>query len=271
VAGSAEKREIRSSSGRWPTGRPRTKLAVDHLSLWYGPHAVLTDVTLDLPERSITAIVGPTGCGKSALLRQLNRMNDLIDGCQHTGQVHLDGTDIHTLPDVQALRRRVGLVVQPAQPFPLTVYENVVYGPRVAGVRERAKLDATVERCLRQTALAQVLRDQWHTPALRLPVEQQQRLCIARALATEPEVLLFDEPAAALDPKATASVEDVLYELRLDYTIAVVTHNLQRAARISDWTAVFANGRLLEVGATGQLFTRPQLRKTEDYLTGRGL
>jgi phosphate transport system ATP-binding protein len=250
--------------------RTRAKLSVRDVNFWYGPKQALFDITLDLPERSVAALIGPSGCGKSTLLRLLNRMNDLIDGTRHTGEVLLDGKDVYA-PDVNLvdLRRRVGMVFQKSNPFPKSIYENVVYGPRVAGVRDRARLDYLVERCLKQAALWNEVKDRLQASALELSGGQQQRLCIARALATDPEVLLMDEPASALDPKSTQAIEDLIFDLKREYTIVIVTHNMQQAARVSDTTAFFFEGRLVESGPTEQLFTHPLQRQTEDYITGR--
>jgi phosphate transport system ATP-binding protein len=248
----------------------RAKFEVRQLSFWYGPTQALHDISLAIPERSVTALIGPSGCGKSTFLRVLNRMNDLIDGTRHTGQVLLDGQDVYGPGmDVVDLRRRVGMVFQKSNPFPKSVFENVVFGPRVAGLRDRARLAAVAERCLRRAALWDEVKDRLHQSALDLSGGQQQRLCIARALATEPEVLLLDEPASALDPASTARIEDLIFELKRDYTLVIVTHNMQQAARVSDLTAFFLHGRLVETGPTGQLYTCPRVRQTEDYITGR--
>jgi phosphate transport system ATP-binding protein len=246
------------------------KLTVKSVNFWYGPKQALFDINLRIPERSVAAFIGPSGCGKSTLLRLLNRMNDLIDGTRHTGQILLDGRDVyeHGL-NLVGLRRRVGMVFQKSNPFPKSVYENVAYGPRVSGVRDRARLDGLVERCLKQAALWNEVKDRLHSSALELSGGQQQRLCIARSLATDPEVLLMDEPASALDPKSTQAIEDLIYELKKEYTIVIVTHNMQQAARVSDTTAFFFEGRLIESGPTQQLFTHPKEKQTEDYITGR--
>ncbi|MFO0849695.1 MAG: phosphate ABC transporter ATP-binding protein PstB [Gemmataceae bacterium] len=248
----------------------RPKFDVQGVNFWYPGKQALFDIELTIPERSVTAFIGPSGCGKSTLLRLLNRMNDLIDGTRHTGQVLLDGKDIYS-PEVNLvdLRRRVGMVFQKSNPFPKSVYENVVFGPRVAGQTDRHRLDYLVERCLKQAALWSEVKDRLHASALALSGGQQQRLCIARALATDPEVLLMDEPASALDPKSTNAIEDLIFELKRDYTIVIVTHNMQQAARVSDATAFFYEGRLVEAGPTDELFTRPHQRQTEDYITGR--
>ncbi len=218
----------------------------------------------------MTAFIGPSGCGKSTLLRMLNRMNELIEGTRHTGEITLDGQEIYA-PDVNlvGLRRRVGMVFQKSNPFPKSIYENVAFGPRVAGLRDRAALDEIVATCLKKAALWAEVKDRLNASALALSGGQQQRLCIARALATGPEVLLMDEPASALDPKSTNAIEDLIFELKRDYTIVIVTHNMQQAARVSDQTAFFFEGRLVESGTTDQIFTRPHQRQTEDYITGR--
>ncbi|HLW67932.1 MAG TPA: phosphate ABC transporter ATP-binding protein PstB, partial [Gemmataceae bacterium] len=245
----------------------RDKLESKNVSFWYGNKQALFDVSLKVPERSVTALIGPSGCGKSTFLRLLNRMNDLIEGTRHTGTIHLDGREIyHNSVNLVDLRRRVGMVFQKSNPFPKSIYENVVYGPRVAGINNRARLDALVERCLRQAALWDEVKDRLGDSALNLSGGQAQRLCIARALATDPQVLLMDEPTSALDPRATAALEDLIFELKQDYTIVIVTHNMQQAARVSDSTGFFYEGRLIESGPTDQIFTRPNIRQTEDYI-----
>jgi len=246
------------------------KLAVRGVNFWYGAKQALFDIALTIPERSVAALIGPSGCGKSTLLRLLNRMNDLIDGTRMTGHVLIDGQDMYVPGrDVVDLRRRVGMVFQKSNPFPKSIYENVAYGPRVAGERDRKRLDYLVERCLKQAALWNEVKDRLGSSALELSGGQQQRLCIARALATDPEVLLMDEPASALDPKSTQAIEDLIAELKRDYTIVIVTHNMQQAARVSDQTAFFFEGRLIETGPTGQIFRKPCEKQTEDYITGR--
>jgi phosphate transport system ATP-binding protein len=247
-----------------------TKFAVRKVNFWYPGKQALHEISLTIPERSVVAFIGPSGCGKSTFLRLLNRMNDLIDGCRHTGDILLDGKDVYA-SDVNMvdLRRRVGMVFQKSNPFPKSIYENVAFGPRVAGQRDRARLDYLVERCLKQAALWNEVKDRLNTSALALSGGQQQRLCIARALATDPEVLLMDEPASALDPKSTNAIEDLIFELKRDYTIVIVTHNMQQAARVSDATAFFYEGKLIETGPTDQIFTRPIQKQTEDYITGR--
>ena len=246
------------------------KFALAGVNFWYPGKQALFDVTLNVPEKSVTAFIGPSGCGKSTLLRLLNRMNDLIDGTRHTGDITLDGQEIYS-PAVNLvdLRRRVGMVFQKSNPFPKSIYENVVFGPRVAGVRDRARLEYLVERCLKQAALWNEVKDRLHASALALSGGQQQRLCIARSLATDPEVLLMDEPASALDPKSTLAIEDLIDDLKKQYTIIIVTHNMQQAARVSDATAFFFEGRVIEHSATKQLFTKPEKKQTEDYITGR--
>jgi phosphate transport system ATP-binding protein len=262
----------RSSVGRQPPDLKgvRAKFEVRQLCFWYGPAQALHDVSLVMPERSVVALIGPSGCGKSTFLRTLNRMNDLIEGTRHTGDVALDREEIYSRAiGLVDLRRRVGMVFQKSNPFPKSIFENVVFGPRVAGVRNRAQLYEIVERCLRRAALWEEVKDRLSHSALDLSGGQQQRLCIARALATDPEVLLLDEPASALDPASTAHIEDLIFELKRDYTIVIVTHNMQQAARVSDLTAFFYQGRLIEAGPTDQLYTRPHEKQTEDYITGR--
>jgi phosphate transport system ATP-binding protein len=262
----------RTQSGRQPLHDPRVrnKFVVRNLDFWYGAKQALFDISVEIPERSVVALIGPSGCGKSTFLRSLNRMNDLIDGTRHTGEILLDGRDIYDRGiNLVDLRRRVGMVFQKSNPFPKTVFENVVFGPRVAGLRDRGRLQEICERCLRGAALWDEVKDRLDDSALNLSGGQAQRLCIARALATDPEVLLLDEPASALDPASTARIEDLIFELKRDYTIVIVTHNMQQAARVSDETAFFFQGRLIEVGPTDALYTRPQVKETEDYITGR--
>ena len=248
----------------------RTKFDVSNLSFWYGGSQALFDVSLTIPHRSVTAFIGPSGCGKSTFLRCFNRMNDLIEGTRHTGDMLLDDEDVYGRAiNLVDLRRRVGMVFQKSNPFPKTIFENVVFGPRVAGLRDKARLYEIIERCLRRAALWDEVKDRLDDSALNISGGQQQRLCIARALATDPEVLLLDEPASALDPASTARIEDLVFELKRDYTIVIVTHNMQQAARVSDLTAFFFQGRLVESGPTEQLYTRPKEKQTEDYITGR--
>ena len=246
------------------------KVATSHLDFFYGSNHALHDISLDMPEHCVTALIGPSGCGKSTFLRCLNRMNDMIEGTIVRGKITLDQEDIYSRnTDVVELRKRVGMVFQKSNPFPKTIYENVAYGPRVAGIRKRSVLDEIIEKCLKQSALWDEVHNRLDESALQLSGGQQQRLCIARALATDPDVLLMDEPASAIDPKSTAAIEDLIFELKETYTIVIVTHNMQQAARVSDKTAFFYEGRLIEVGSTNELFTKPQERQTEDYITGR--
>ncbi len=246
------------------------KITVRGLTVRYGTTVALEDVSLDVPAGRVTALIGPSGCGKSTFLRCLNRMNDTIPGVRITGDVRLDGEPIYA-PHVDpvALRRRVGMVFQKSNPFPKSIFDNVAFGPRVHGLRDRVRLHEVVERSLRQAALWEEVADRLDRPALELSGGQQQRLCIARALAVEPEVLLMDEPASALDPIATAKIEELIHELTVRYTIVIVTHNMQQAARVSDITAYFYLGRLIECGPTERVFTNPERPETEDYITGR--
>jgi phosphate transport system ATP-binding protein len=240
------------------------------LNLSYGPAQALYDITLDVPERQVTAFIGPSGCGKSTLLRCLNRMNDLIDDVRISGEVRVKGLDIYApRTDVIDVRRRIGMVFQKSNPFPKSIYENVVYGLRIAGIRDRATLDAACEQSLRAAALWDEVKDRLGESGLSLSGGQQQRLCIARALAVQPEIVLMDEPCSALDPIATLKIEELIYGLKKDYTIVIVTHNLQQAARVSDRTAFFWLGRLVEYGGTPPMFTNPAEKLTEDYITGR--
>ena len=254
-----------------PNHRPigRAKLEVEKLNLFYGDFQALKQISLRIPEKEITAFIGPSGCGKSTLLKTLNRMNDLVEGCRIEGTVRLDGQDIYGSMDVNTLRRRVGMVFQKPNPFPMSIYDNIAYGPRTHGVRKKAMLDEIVERSLRQAAIWEDLKDRLKKSALGLSGGQQQRLCIARALAVEPEVLLMDEPTSALDPISTAKIEDLAAELKKQFTIVIVTHNMQQAVRISDRTAFFLLGEMVEFGATESLFAMPQDKRTEDYITGR--
>jgi phosphate transport system ATP-binding protein len=246
------------------------KFTIQRLSFWYGVHQALFDISLNIPKNSVLAVIGPSGCGKTTFLRMLNRMSDLAEGARHTGEILLDGVDIFgPALDTAELRRRVGMVFQKSNPFPKSVFENVVFGPRVAGVRQRSALLEIAERCLTQAGLWEEVKERLHMTALALTPGQQQRLCIARALATDPEVLLLDEPATALDPASTAHIEDLIFELKRTYTLVIVTHNMQQAARVSDLTAFFFQGHLVEAGPTDALYTRPKLKKTEDYITGR--
>ena len=247
------------------------KIDVRNVNFFYGAAQALYDVSLRVPQRQVTALIGPSGCGKSTFLRLLNRMNDLIPGILLEGRVEIDGKDIYSdQTDVIELRRRVGMIFQKSNPFPMSIYDNVAYGVRVNGLsRNRHEIDRIVEATLRSAALWDEVKDRVNRPALSLSGGQQQRLCIARALAVEPDVLLMDEPASALDPISTAKIEELIYQLKNRYTIVIVTHNMQQAARVSDETAFFLSGRLIECSKTRQLFTKPDQRETEDYITGR--
>jgi phosphate transport system ATP-binding protein len=256
---------------RRPASATPVKVHVEHLNFYYGEKRALTDISIEIRANVVTAFIGPSGCGKSTFLRTLNRMNDIIAGTRVEGAVHIDGVDIYGHgTDVVALRRRVGMVFQKSNPFPKTIFENVAYGLRINGLfQNRRDLDEQVEASLRAAALWDEVKDRLHDSALALSGGQQQRLCIARALAVRPEILLMDEPASALDPIATQRIEELIYELKLDYTIVIVTHNMQQAARVSDTTAFFWLGSLVEFGPTDQVFTNPSQKLTEDYVTGR--
>lgn len=245
------------------------KMAIEGLDLYYGQFHALKDMSLDIYANEITAFIGPSGCGKSTLLKSLNRMNDLVEGCKITGKVTLDDTDIYRDMDVNLLRKRVGMVFQKPNPFPMSVYDNIAYGPRTHGIRSKAKLDAIVEDSLRKAAIWDELKDRLKKSALGLSGGQQQRLCIARALAVQPEVLLMDEPTSALDPISTIKIEELAMELKKDYTIVMVTHNMQQATRVSDKTVFFLLGEIIETGKTEELFSMPKDKRTEDYITGR--
>ena len=250
--------------------KEQNKVVAQNVDFFYGAHQALHLVSIDVPQNCVTALIGPSGCGKSTFLRCLNRMNDMIDGTVVKGTILLDGINIYDRStDVVELRKRVGMVFQKSNPFPKSIYENVAYGPRVAGVKKRTQLDEIVERCLMQSALWDEVKNRLHDSALQLSGGQQQRLCIARALATDPDVLLMDEPASALDPKSTAAIEDLIFQLKEKFTIVIVTHNMQQAARVSDRTAFFYEGELIETGLTNELFTNPKEKQTEDYITGR--
>ena len=246
-----------------------SKFEVSGLDLYYDKFHALKNINLNMEEGEITAFIGPSGCGKSTLLKSLNRMNDLVEGCRITGSVRLDGKDIYGDMDVNLLRKRVGMVFQKPNPFPMSIYDNVAYGPRTHGIRSRAKLDELVERSLRSAAIWDEVKDRLKKSALGLSGGQQQRLCIARALAVEPEILLMDESTSALDPISTSKIEDLAVELKKDYTVVMVTHNMQQAARVSDNTAFFLLGELVEFGKTEHLFSTPSDKRTEDYITGR--
>ena len=247
----------------------KTKILIDNMNLHYGNFHALKGINMEIPEKEITAFIGPSGCGKSTLLKSLNRMNDLVEGCTITGKVELDGEDIYGNMDVNLLRKRVGMVFQKPNPFPMSIYDNIAYGPRTHGIRSKAKLDDIVEKSLRDAAIWDEVKDRLKKSALGMSGGQQQRLCIARALAVQPEVLLMDEPTSALDPISTSKIEDLAVELKKDYTIVMVTHNMQQAARISDKTAFFLLGEVVEYGETEQIFSMPKDKRTEDYITGR--
>ena len=247
----------------------KEKMKVSGLDLYYGNFQALKEVNLDVTEKKITAFIGPSGCGKSTLLKTLNRMNDLIEGCRITGEVLLDGENIYKGMDVNLLRKRVGMVFQKPNPFPMTIYDNIAYGPRTHGVKSKMKLDEIVEEALRSAAIWDEAKDRLKKSALSLSGGQQQRICIARALAVKPEILLMDEPTSALDPISTSKIEDLVLELKKDYTIIMVTHNMQQAARVSDNTAFFLLGEIVEYGDTETLFSMPRDKRTEDYITGR--
>jgi phosphate transport system ATP-binding protein len=246
------------------------KISIKSLDFFYGNMQALFDISMDIPPRQITALIGPSGCGKSTLLRTLNRMNDIIDGTRIEGRVLIDGQDIYDESvDPVILRKKVGMVFQKSNPFPKSIADNVAYGPRIHGMRDRARLEEIVEQSLQRAGLWDEVKDRLGTNALELSGGQQQRLCIARALAVGPEILLMDEPASALDPRSTSRIEDLIVELRRKYTIVIVTHNMQQAARVSDFTAFFYEGALIEMGVTKSIFTNPSVQQTEDYITGR--
>lgn len=240
-----------------------------NLNLWYGANQALKNINIDIPEKQITALIGPSGCGKSTFLKTLNRMNDLVEGCRIEGDITLDGIDIYKDMNVNILRKRVGMVFQKPNPFPMSIYDNIAYGPRIHGIKSRVKLDEIVERSLRQAAIWDECKDRLKKSALGMSGGQQQRLCIARALAVEPEILLMDEPTSALDPISTSKIEDLAIELCENYTIVMVTHNMQQAARIADKTAFFLLGEIIEFDKTDKMFSTPTDKRTEDYITGR--
>ena len=245
------------------------KFEIENLELYYRDFHALKGINMNISEHEISAFIGPSGCGKSTFLKSLNRMNDLIEGCKITGKVLLDGEDIYGETDVNLLRKKVGMVFQKPNPFPMSVYDNIAFGPRTHGIRSKVQLDEIVEKSLRDAAIWDELKDRLKKSALGLSGGQQQRLCIARALAVQPEVLLMDEPTSALDPISTSKIEDLVMELKKDYTIIMVTHNMQQAARISDKTAFFLLGEVIEYDSTEQLFSNPRDKRTEDYITGR--
>ena len=247
-----------------------SKIDVSNMDLYYGDFHALKNINLSIDVNEVTAFIGPSGCGKSTLLKSINRMNDLVPGCRITGEMLLDGENIYSgKMDVNGLRKRVGMVFQKPNPFPMSIYDNIAYGPRTHGIRSKAKLDDIVEQSLRQAAIWDEVKDRLKKSALGMSGGQQQRLCIARALAVQPEVLLMDEPTSALDPISTSKIEDLAVELKKDYTIVMVTHNMQQAARISDKTAFFLLGEVVEYGETEQIFSMPKDKRTEDYITGR--
>lgn len=245
------------------------KIKIENLDLFYGNFQALKNINLDIQPNEITAFIGPSGCGKSTLLKSINRMNDLVEGCKITGRITLDGKDIYESIDVNLLRKRVGMVFQKPNPFPMSIYDNIAFGPRTHGIKSKAKLDDIVERSLRDAAIWDETKDRLKKSALGMSGGQQQRLCIARALAVQPEVLLMDEPTSALDPISTAKIEDLAIELKKQYTIVIVTHNMQQAVRISDKTAFFLLGEMIEFSPTEEMFSMPKDKRTEDYITGR--
>ncbi|MCR4692906.1 MAG: phosphate ABC transporter ATP-binding protein PstB [Firmicutes bacterium] len=244
-------------------------ITAKNLNLWYTTNHALKDINIELPERQITALIGPSGCGKSTFLKSLNRMNDLVEGCRIEGEITLDGVDIYKDMDVNILRKKVGMVFQKPNPFPMSIYDNIAYGPRIHGIKSKVALDEIVERSLRQAAIWDECKDRLKKNALGMSGGQQQRLCIARALAVEPDILLMDEPTSALDPISTSKIEDLAVELKEKYTIVMVTHNMQQAARIADKTAFFLLGEVIEFDETEKMFSTPTDKRTEDYITGR--
>ena len=246
-----------------------SKLTISDLNLYYGDFHALKDINLDIEANEITAFIGPSGCGKSTLLKSLNRMNDLVRNCQITGKVELDQEDVYRDLDINLLRKKVGMVFQKPNPFPMSIYDNVAFGPRTHGIHNKAQLDEIVERSLKHAAIWEEVKDRLNKSALGMSGGQQQRLCIARALAIEPDILLMDEPTSALDPISTAKIEELVIELKSKYTIVIVTHNMQQAARVSDYTAFMSMGKLIEFGDSDTLFTNPAKKQTEDYITGR--
>nr|CAA9291901.1 Phosphate transport ATP-binding protein PstB [uncultured Armatimonadetes bacterium] len=263
--------EVRASgNGANPETPPDSKIRADKVDFFYGSFQALKNINLDIPERRVTALIGPSGCGKSTFLRTINRMNELIDGTRLTGKITLDGQDLYDRRvDVVNLRKRVGMVFQKPNPFPMSIFDNIAYGPRIHGTKNRKALNEIVERTLHQAALWDEVKDQLKKSAFALSGGQQQRLCIARVLAVQPEVVLMDEPASALDPNSTFRIEQLIDELKTEYTIVIVTHNMQQAARISDFTGFFLRGEMKEFGATDKMFTNPDQKETEDYIRGR--
>ena len=250
--------------------RRKSKITIDNLNLWYGDKQALIDVSLEIPENKITALIGPSGCGKSTLIRCLNRMNDIIDCCKTTGEINFEGKNIYSKDaNVVEIRRKIGMVFQKPNPFPKSIYDNIAYGPKMQGVTDKKILDPLVEHTLKKAALWDEVKDRLHESAMGLSGGQQQRLCIARALAIEPEVILMDEPCSALDPIATAKIEDLMVDLKKDYTVVIVTHNMQQAARISDYAAYMYLGKMIEFALTKKLFENPKEELTQNYITGR--
>lgn len=246
-----------------------SKMKIENLDLHYGDFKALKNINLEIKANEITAFIGPSGCGKSTLLKSLNRMNDLVEGCKITGEVTLDGEDIYGEMDINELRKRVGMVFQKPNPFPMSIYDNIAFGPRTHGIKKKARLDEIVEKSLKDAAIWDEVKDRLNKSALGMSGGQQQRLCIARALAVEPEVILMDEPTSALDPISTSKIEDLVAELKAKYTIVMVTHNMQQATRVSDKTVFFLLGEIIEAGETEKLFSMPRDKRTEDYITGR--
>ena len=248
----------------------KIKIQVENMNFFYGPVQALFDINMDIAERKVTALIGPSGCGKSTFLRTLNRMNDIIDGTRLEGKVLIDGSDLYSpMTDVVGLRKKVGMIFQKSNPFPKSIFDNIAYGPRIHGVKDKKDLIEIVENCLIKSALWDEVKDRLDKSAMGLSGGQQQRLCIARALAINPDVVLMDEPASALDPKSTLKIEDLISDLKKDYTIIIVTHNMQQAGRVSDYTAFFYEGRLIEFDETEKIFTKPNQKQTEDYITGQ--
>lgn len=245
------------------------KITIKDVQLWYNDFQALKHITMDIDEKTVTAFIGPSGCGKSTLLKSLNRMNDLVDGCKITGELRLDGEDIYAGMDLNLLRKRMGMVFQKANPFPMSIYDNIAFGPRTHGITKKSQLDEIVEKALQDAAIWDEVKDRLDKSATGLSGGQQQRLCIARALAVSPEVLLMDEPTSALDPLSTAKIEDLVTKLKKDYTVVIVTHNMQQATRISDKTAFFLSGELIEYDTTQNVFSMPKDKRCEDYITGR--
>lgn len=244
-------------------------IKAEHMNLWYDTNHALKEINIKIPQNRITALIGPSGCGKSTFLKSLNRMNDLVEGCRIEGKITLGDTDIYKDIDVTVLRKRVGMVFQKPNPFPMSIYDNIAYGPRIHGIKSRVKLDEIVERSLKQAAIWDECKDRLKKSALSMSGGQQQRLCIARALAVEPEILLMDEPTSALDPISTSKIEDLVLELKEKYTIIMVTHNMQQAVRVADKTAFFLLGEIIEFDSTEKMFSSPEDKRTEDYITGR--